>query len=105
MRIPFFKTVAGVLAVATLALATPAMADGQWRHHHSGAWLGPAFAFGALGLATGAIIAANQQPYYPYYPAYGAYPPPPVYDGCWQRRPVYDRWGRYLGRQMVDVCN
>jgi|SRR5579863_3955267 len=100
MRIPFFKPIAGALAVAMLA-ATPAMA---W-HRHGGMW-GPALAFGALGLATGAIIASSQPAYPYYYPPY-AYAPAPAYGygyGCLQRRPVYDRWGRYLGRETVNVC-
>lgn len=59
------------------------------------------------GVATGVALAST----YPYwggdygYGDYGygngGYP----YDnGCIQRRPVYSRWGRYLGRRWVDVC-
>jgi len=105
MRIPIFKAVAGALAAVTLVAASPALADGRGGYYgHGGGWWGPAAAIGVLGLATGAII-ASQPPAYPAYPAYYAPPPAPDYDGCWQRRPVYDRWGRYLGRQAVDVCN
>ena len=108
MRIASFKTLAVALSVATtLAAAAPALAwdDMYHRHHHDGrGWVGPAIGLGVLGLATGAFL-AQQQPVYPTYPAYyDAPPPPPAYDGCWQRRPVYDRWGRYLGRQAVNVC-
>jgi len=100
----------GSLAALALAgglmAATPAAADG-W-HGHGGYWWGPAVAFGALGLATGAMIAASQQPYYyGYYypPAYPAdYPPPPPDSSCWGVRPVYDSQGHYLGRHPVDLC-
>ena len=102
MRIPMFKTMACALAAVALTAATPAFADG-YRHH--GGWWGPAAAFGIAGLAAGALLAQPAYPAYSAYPAYYAPPPPPDYDGCWQRRPIYDRWGRYLGRQTVDVCN
>ena len=104
MRIPMFKTMACALAAVALTAATPAFAHDHW---HGGGWWGPAAAFGIAGFAAGTLLA---QPAYPaYYPAYPAYyappPPPPDYDDCWRRRPIYDRWGRYLGRRTVDVCN
>ena len=74
---------------------------GGWGHGggwgRGGGW-GPAVGLGILGgVAAGAII-ASQEPYYAD-PGY-------VYadDGCYQYRPVYDRWGRYLGRRNVYVC-
>ena len=112
MRIPMFKAVAGALAAVTLVAASPALAGGYYGHggyyggggyyHGGGGWWGPAAAFGVLGLATGAIL-ASQPPVYPAYPVYDV--PPPQVDGCWQVRAVYDRYGRYLGRQSVNVCN
>ena len=116
------KTLLASLAALTLGIglaATPAAAAGPafipghgvhgghafgggggWRGggwHRGGGW-GPAVGLGILGgVAAGAII-ASQQPYYAD-PGY-------VYadDGCYQYRPVYDRWGRYLGRRNVYVC-
>lgn len=26
------------------------------------------------------------------------------YGGCWSYQPVYDAWGRYLGRSYVNAC-
>lgn len=107
MHVPFMKTIAGVAMVAAVAAATPAMAGGYYGgggYYHGGGyygggwggggWVGPAVGLGVLGLATGAIIASQ------YPPAY--YAPPP--GNCWQRRPVYDQWGRFIGRQTVNVC-
>ena len=75
---------------------------GGGRGWHGGGW-GPAVGLGVLGgLAAGAIV-ASQAPYYGYGYGYGA----PYYyggDGCSQYRPVYDGYGRYLGRRLVDVC-
>ena len=85
-------TVAGAVAALSLTAivaATPAAAD-PWHHYHHGYW-GPAVAAGVIGLAAGAII-ASQQPVYV------------VNDGCVRWRPVYDRYGRYLGDRRVNVC-
>ena len=81
MRIPFMKTIAGVAMVAAAAVATPALAGGYYGgggwggggyhggYWGGGGWVGPAVGLGVLGLATGAIIASQNQ-----YPAgyYGA---------------------------------
>jgi hypothetical protein len=87
--------VAGSVAALVLALgvaaASPASADPYWSHHHRGYW-GPAVGLGIVGLAAGAII-ASQGPYYD-----GG-------DDCTRWRPVYDAWGRYLGRRPVNVCD
>jgi len=81
------KTVAGTLAALTLAFAVFAAAPasaGPWPHHHHWGW-GPFAAAGVIGLAAGAAIASHD------------------YD-CTQYRPVYDRWGNYIGDRPVNVC-
>jgi hypothetical protein len=97
MRTSLTKSAAGSLAAvivaAGLAFApASASADPYWGYHH-GYW-GPAVGLGIAGLAAGAIIASQQ----PYYAA-------PVYDDCTRWRPTYDRWGRYIGRRPVNVCD
>ena len=112
------------IGAASVAAVTPAQADWHgyhggggwhgghegwhgghdgWRGEHEGwrggGWYGPALGIGALGLATGAIIAS--QPYYGYnsYYGYGAY-----YNGCTGYQPVYDYYGRVVGRRWVNIC-
>ncbi len=121
MRTNLMKVALAAAALAAApAMATPAAADPLWcgqnvvcapgggwnadgGHRHGPAW-GPALAFGALGIAAGAIIASQAQPAYAQAPVYLS-PPPPDEDGCWERRAVYDRWGRYEGRRLVNVCD
>ena len=107
---------AAVAAVATLALgagvvsmSAPAEAGppGVWHHpgyyggHWRGGWWGPAVGLGIVGgLVAGAAIAGSG-PYYGPGPYYGG----PGYDpGCWQPRPMYNAWGRFIGQRMVNVC-
>ena len=62
----------------------------------SGAAIGLGVGAAALGI-LGAAAAANAHP-----------APGPVYevDDCyWVRRPMYDDWGNYIGRQKVRVCD
>lgn len=55
---------------------------------------GAAVGLGILGLGLGAAIAGSQ-------PAYGH-----GYRECWwERRPVYNQYGDYMGRRRVQVCN
>ncbi len=69
---------------------------GRGWHGGGGGW-GPAVGLGVLGgLAAGAIV-ASQAPYYAEPQYYGG-------DDCTQYRPIYDGYGRYLGRRLVDVC-
>jgi hypothetical protein len=63
------------------------------------------------GFATGAIIgAAAAYPYYygyPYdygYPYYGAGYGYGYGGGCWVYRRVYNRWGHYIGRRLINIC-
>ena len=67
-------------------------------HWHGGGW-GPAVGLGILGLAAGVAIASQSQAYPP--PAYDYGPGP---DSCTSYQPVYDHWGRYIGRRWVDIC-
>ena len=84
MRTVFGKTVAASLAAlvlgSSLAASTPASAN-PWHHH--GYW-GPAVALGVFGLAAGAIAASE-------------------YD-CVRYRPVFDRYGNFIGREPVNIC-
>jgi hypothetical protein len=111
MRTTIFKTlIAGLSAISlmasVLATAQPAGAanwhgggwhgaggwhGGGWhggRWHGGAGWAGPAV---VGGLAAGALLAA---PYYTY--GYG--------NGCYSYQPIYDAYGNYIGRQLVNVC-
>jgi hypothetical protein len=101
MAIPFKKI--AVVAIAALSLSasfsTPASAWCNGWGCGGGYNAGPAVAAGVLGgLALGAVAASAAQPRY--------YAPAPVYGGdCWfERRPVYDSWGNYIGRRRIRVC-
>src|SRR5215469_7550578 len=100
------KTLASLLAAATIALTLTATAtdvSAQWRRRGWG-W-GPGVAAGVIGGAVnaGAII-ASRPPGYVVYPGYAQ----PVYGpGCyWASHPVYDNAGRVVGYsgQPVQVC-
>lgn len=86
MRPSFKTTIAASLAALTLGLAvvgaTPASAK-PWPHpgFHHGFW-GPGIGLGLIGLAAGAAYA----------------------DNCVEYRPIYDRWGHYIGQQPINVC-
>jgi len=95
-----------IVSVSALGPSTTPASAATWRGGgwHGGAWhggwhggrywgWGPGLAFGAL--ASAAIASA---PYY--YP----YSYPYAYNGCVSYQPVYDRWGRYLGQQPVNMC-
>ena len=96
------KTLASLLAAATIALTLTATAtdvSAQWRRRGWG-W-GPGVAAGVLGGAViaGAIIASRPQGYV-VYPGYAQ----PVYGpGCyWASQPVYDVAGRFVGYTGPD---
>ena len=55
---------------------------GRW---HGGGWWGPAV---VGGLAAGALAA-------PYVYGYGS---------CYSYAPIYDAYGNYIGRQVVNIC-
>jgi hypothetical protein len=114
-----FKRTA-IAAVAALALAAgvavsttaPAEASGVWQHGYSGGhyyggggyWRGggwgPVVGLGILGGAIAGAAIANSGPYYGPGPAYGY----GYGDPCWQPRPMYDSWGRFVGNRMVNTC-
>lgn len=80
-------TVAASLAALVLGMSvlgsTPASAH-QWSHH--GGFWGPGIALGVIGLAAGAAYAASED------------------SDCVRERPVYDRYGHYVGTREVNVC-
>jgi hypothetical protein len=105
-----------IAAVAALALGAgvavsttaPAEAQQVWHHggyyggHWRGGGWGPAVGLGILGGVIAGAAIANSGPYYGPGPAYG---PGPYYgDQCWQPRPIYDPYGRYIGTRPVNVC-
>ena len=107
------KTLAGLLAAATIAVtlaATATDASAQWRGRgygwRGGGWgWGPGVAAGVIGGAViaGAIIASRP----PGYVVYQGYPQPVNAPGCyWASQPVYDGAGRVVGYsgQPVQVC-
>jgi hypothetical protein len=103
--------VAALALGAGVAVSTTAPAEagppGVWHHpgyyggHYRGGWWGPAIGLGILGGVLAGAAVANPGPYYGPGPDYG---PGPYGNGCWQPRPIYDAWGRYLGNRMVNVC-
>jgi len=76
-------------------------AGGNWHgnggggggHWHNGAWVPAAIGLGILGLAAGAAVGAAE----------GPYDDGPA-DDCMRPRPVYDAYGNYMGRRLVNVC-
>jgi hypothetical protein len=109
------KTLASLLAVATIAVTLAASATdatAQWRWRGGGwGWRGGGWGWGA-GVAAGAIggaviagaIVASRPPGYVVYPGYAE----PVYGpGCyWASQPMYDNAGRVVGHsgRPVQVC-
>jgi hypothetical protein len=64
-------------------------AGGDWHHHHHHHFFGGFVPFAYYGG-------------YPYYDS--GYDNDYSYDDCTEYRPVYDRYGHYLGRRPVNVC-
>jgi hypothetical protein len=69
---------------------------GHWHGGGGGGWGPAAVGLGVLGLAAGAAIAAQPGPDYD--------GPDPGDDGCQAYRPVYDAYGNFMGRRLVNVC-
>ena len=69
-----------MLGASLAASATPAAAKPWWPHPH---FWGPGL---GLGIGLGVLGAAA------------------AYDSCVEYRPMYDRWGNYLGQRAVNVC-
>jgi hypothetical protein len=102
------KTALAAMAALTLgagvaATATPAAAQwhgGGWGGGWHGGYGGPVAAGVLGGLAVGAIAGSAAAGGYGYGP-YGAYGG----SGCgWQRQPVVDAYGNFLGYRRVQVC-
>jgi len=83
------KTIIGtVIAASTMAMI--ATADAGPRRHHRGGHNWVPYAIGGMALGILGAGIASQQHYY---------------RECWrERRPMYDRWGNYLGRRWIRVC-
>jgi hypothetical protein len=64
-------------------------AGGDWHRHHHHHFFGGFVPFAYYGG-------------YPYYD--NSYDNDYSYDDCTEYRPVYDRYGHYLGRRPVNVC-
>lgn len=109
-----FKSVAAGLAALTLglglAVSSPASAAGVWpRGGHAfaghafvghpgygGGWRGRGYGGWGPGIVAGAILGAAAVPLID---GYG-------YDnGCYAYRPVYNAYGVYVGRRLVDICS
>jgi hypothetical protein len=73
--------VAGLAASASPASAKPIIIPHPYHGFHHG--FGPWFGLGVVGAVAAAGYAA---------------------DSCIEYRPIYDRWGNYLGRTAVNVC-
>jgi hypothetical protein len=99
------KTLAILLATATLVSATAAQAD-DWRYHHGprpgyggggggNNWVAPLVGGLIVGGILGGMAQQNQQQYYGQ-PYYGQPYQPQVF--C-RMEAVFDQWGNYMGRQ------
>ncbi|HUO53339.1 MAG TPA: hypothetical protein VMU18_01260 [Rhodoblastus sp.] len=99
MSVPVKKIAIGAVMALSLsaAYATPAAAWCNGWGCGGGGNAGAAAAAGLIGgMALGAAAANAAQPHY-YYGAPAA--------ECWfERRPVYDSWGNYIGRRRIRVC-
>ena len=117
--------VATGLAAAAIALAAAAVASAaaRWDTTSPAAPVGgPGTAVGTAGTAAIATAAAGaaavgawgsargsrparwrlapmDYPYYGY--DYSGYDDG---DGCYAYRPIYDSWGNYIGRRLVNIC-
>jgi len=78
------KTAAAVSLAALVLLSASLQADARPWRYVGGGW-GPGLAFGFVAAAIGAAAYANAE-------------------SCIRYRPVYDAYGRYAGRQAVNVC-
>lgn len=73
----------------------------RWGYRNNG-WRGGAVAAGVIGgLALGSIAAHAARPQY-YEPSYVS---EPDYGTCfYEKRPVHDSWGNYVGNRAIRVC-
>lgn len=103
-------TVASIASLAiglgAMALSAPASAafragggHGGGSFHGGGGFRGGSF---GLGLGLGALGGYGYYGYPGY--AYNDYGYDYTDPGCITVRPMYDRYGRYLGRRTVNVC-
>jgi hypothetical protein len=81
MRASFKTSVAASLAAVTLLASVVAADANPWRRgygHHGFGW-GPGFVLSVLGAG----LFANS---------------------CLRYAPIYDAWGNYVGRRVINVC-
>lgn len=92
------KALTGAIGAIVLAGAMAASAAPAEARSRGAAWFAGGLAAGIVGSA----IVANSHAYA--HPAYGygvAYAP-----SCWREtRPVYDRFGNFIGHRRIRVCN
>lgn len=90
------KTIAATLAAATFAGSVAISTTSAEARYRRG-WHGPA-AVGVIGALALGAMAAGAYANGPYYngPYYG--------HGCFERRPIYNRWGDFIGYRRVRVC-
>jgi hypothetical protein len=68
----------------------------NWRSDRDRGGFGPAVGLGIVGGAIAGAAIANSYGY-----DGGGY----YGDPCWRPQPTYDAWGRFVGNQLVNVCD
>ena len=92
------KALTGAIGAIALAGAMAASAAPAEARSGRGAWIAGGL---AAGLVGGALVASSRAHAYPVY-GYG-YEYAPT---CWREaRPIYDRFGNYVGQRRIRVCN
>jgi hypothetical protein len=94
------KALPGAIGAIALAGAVAASSAPAQASSRNAAWFAGGVAAGVVGSAL--VANAHAYPAYGYGPGYGvAYAP-----HCWREaRPVYDRFGNFLGYRNIRVCN
>jgi hypothetical protein len=92
------KALTGAIGAIALAGAVAASSAPAQASSRNAAWFAGGVAAGVVGTA----LVANAHAY----PAYGYGYPITYAPHCWREaRPVYDRFGNFLGYRKIRVCN
>lgn len=92
------KALSGAIGAIVLAGAMAASAAPAEARSRGGAWFAGGLAAGIVGSA---LVANSYAHAYPAY-GYGVVHAP----SCWREtRPVYDRFGNFVGHRRIRVCN